>query len=391
MGVHTHVLDSVNTLIMVYTLIIVMNYCQHAFFQHDPCLLCCCYYSYRRDAPSSMGACCSCFSGGSLPEREPLIRSCPPPDMATHPIETRAKHTSRVSDMRAHQAVGGSPCNHSIPSATLPQERRNGHATGRTMDDSDLGERSEGDEDSGVGSRTQLDAVEGAKPLLARATSNGNGQPFYYPASPAALVTEKGKALKEKIKQAYKWKDRFYQPTQEFLGLMDNMFMECQVHLTLMSTKATPESRAEADTLVEEMIALRNHWGTDLLPVTTCNAFVRERISLTIGLQQYRIDCAQFFEPVPFQTGATQPLAQAMKLFRFSVYDLGKNEIVLRYYLEQSNTANLYHALCYVTSNTKAQVRAYGEVRPGYWEMRQHMLTDVCSRLNSPLTRPRLQ
>lgn len=251
----------------------------------------------------------------------------------------------------------------------LQNERRNGRRNGF--------ERSLTDPDREHTENLSRAALEGAKPR----SPSLNERLFHHSATAASVTTEKGRGLKEKLIQAQRWKDRYYQPTQEFLSLMDNLFMECQVHLTLLSTKKTSDSMAEADALVEEMIALRNHWGTELLPVTTCNAFVRERISLTIVIHQYRIDCAQFFEPVPFHAGSTETMGQAMKLFRFSVYDLTKNEIVMRYYLERKNATKLFYALCYISGNTKAQVHSYGHICPRYWDVREHMLTDVCSRL----------
>ena len=285
------------------------------------------------------------------------------------PDTHRPRHGNKVTSGRAHKAESNTVTD--AIGTTLPSERRNGttrNGYGRSLTDSDT-------EHAGSFPRATL---EGAKPR----SSSLNERRFHHPATAASVITEKGRGLKEKLMQAHRWKDRYYQPTQEFLSLMDNLFMECQVHLTLMSTRKTSESMAEADALVEEMIALRNHWGTDLLPVTTCNAFVRERISLTIGIHQYRIDCAQFFEPVPFHVESAETMGQAMKLFRFSVYDLTKNEIVMRYYLERNNAANLFYALCYISGNTKAQVHPYGQMCPKYWDIRQHMLVDVCSRLD---------
>lgn len=197
----------------------------------------------------------------------------------------------------------------------------------------------------------------------------------------SAIRTVKGEGLLQQLTSAYEWKERYTYSCQEFLALMDKLFMECQMHLSALSSHVDTESRKEVDALVREMIVLRKHWGPQLLPNSVCNAFVRERIPLSLGTdkQQFRIDCAQFFEPVPFY-GTPGDSGGLMKLFRFSVYDLSKNVVVLRYYLEQSNIEQLYHVLCYVHDSQRGQVHPYTEL-PSYWELRQHMLDDIYARL----------
>jgi hypothetical protein len=219
--------------------------------------------------------------------------------------------------------------------------------------------------------------------------------PYQPPRSPVIIhgkdstKTRRGKELMEELSKAYKWRERFEYPAQEFLGLMDHLYMECQLHLTALSSQDDLESRREADAIVSEMVALRNHWGPQLLPSSTCNAFVRERIPLTLGVdqRQFRIDCAQFFEPVPFYGNqrSSSP-GELMKLYRFSVYNVDRNEVVLRYYLERSNVIQLYHVLCFTCENYRGQVRPYGTEPPSYWEVRQNMLADVYTRLLSGIS-----
>ena len=198
----------------------------------------------------------------------------------------------------------------------------------------------------------------------------------------------KGQEVLGNIKKAYQWRDDFEQTSAEFLGLMDRLFMECQLHLTALSSRGDSDSRKEADALVNEMVDLRNHWGPKLLPKSVCNAFVRERIPLTLGVDQrhFRIDCAQFFEPVPFYGNQQGNPGELMKLYRFSVYDISKTEVVLRYYLERSNVIQLYHVLCFTCENYRGQVHPYGAEIPSYWEIRQRMLEDVYTRLLSALS-----
>lgn len=203
-----------------------------------------------------------------------------------------------------------------------------------------------------------------------------------------AVTTVRGKEVLSHLKAARGWRERFAHPSQDFLSLMDRLYMDCQLHLTALSSRGNVESRREADALVSEMMALRDHWGPQLLPNSVCNAFVRERIPLTLGSnqRQFRIDCAQFFEAVPFYNNQHDNRGELMKLYRFSVYDVAKNEVVLRYYLERSNVVQLYHVLCFTCENYRGQVHPYGSEPPSYWEVRRHMLEDVYSRLLSALS-----
>ena len=211
------------------------------------------------------------------------------------------------------------------------------------------------------------------------------------PMSLGDVQTTRGNEIITNLKTAYEWKKQFDNPTQQFLSLMDRLYMECQLHLTALSSQADLNSKREADVIVNEMINVRNHWGPKLLPSSICNAFVRERITLTLGAEQrrFRIDCAQFFEPVPFYSTSNSQgrnVGELMKLYRFSVYDLSRNEVILRYYLERSNVTQLYHVLCFTCDNYRGQVHPYGTESPSYWEVRHHMLEDVYSRLLSALS-----
>lgn len=200
----------------------------------------------------------------------------------------------------------------------------------------------------------------------------------------SGVQTTRGKDVMENLRKAYEWHSRFDSPTQEFLSLMDHLYMECQVHLSSLSSKGDLESKIEADIVVQEMVAVRNRWGTKLLPSSICNAFVRERIPHVVEGRQFRIDCAQFFEPVPFYgSQQTDNPGELMKLYRFSVYDLSRNEVILRYYLERSNVTQVYHVLCFTCDNYRGQVYPYGSEVPSYWDVRNHMIQDVMQRLKS--------
>ena len=214
-------------------------------------------------------------------------------------------------------------------------------------------------------------------PLVNQLASSAEAKITASGQDPPLITTEKGRELQGKLKEARGWKERFQLPTQEFCELFGQLYGACQEHLTQLSAKDTSESRMEADALVDEMIALRNHWGRVLLPLTVCDSFVRETIVLN---EQYRIACAQFFEPVPFyENRPNKP--ELMKLYRFSVYDVSRNEVVLRYHLERSNFLQLYHVLCFTAPNVRGQIHPYGPECPSYWIIREHMLADIYARL----------
>ena len=188
-----------------------------------------------------------------------------------------------------------------------------------------------------------------------------------------SITTEQGQALLAEIKDSYQWKERFPSTNQEFITLMSQLFIKCQTHCTELSSLSTPEAEKEADTIIEELIAVRNHWGPNLFP-PNITALARESITLNLGGKEYRIDSAQYFEPVPYYEGGGNEL---MKLHRFSVYDVSTNEIILRYFLERSNIMQLYHVLCFALPDCRGQIQPYGLDCPSYWQMRGDVLKDM--------------
>lgn len=284
----------------------------------------------------------------------------------------------RQPDYVLHHSVGGAAGGHcSLPeNSTAEPPARKPNWTSELPAKTPLAEHVVGIDsiDSGIHS----------KPDSVASPSRGAAQARHEGSTSANITTERGKDLLYGIRDAYRFKDDFDRPTKSFLERMDKLFMDCQVFLTELSSRDSVQSRGEADAVVEELTALRNHWGTQLLPLSVCNAFVRERIYLNIGMTKYRIDCAQFFEPVPFYTNASQSqnVGDLMKLYRFSVYDLSRNDIILRYYLERSNVIQLYHVLCYTMGGHRGQVAPFGTECPSYWDLRKHMINDLYLRLN---------
>ena len=277
-----------------------------------------------------------------------------------------------------HLSCGGSPEGHSSPedlgkspNSTIRIKKPYSGPYANKEDACVSGLEQSAGQDSGVHSK--LDSL--ASPVRGRTRSHTNQKVY--------IQTEKGKTLLTAIKKSYKLKDKYSSPMKEFLKEMDKLFMDAQIYLTDLSSRETQDGRNEADAIVEELVALRNHWGTKLLPAKVCNAFVRERIYLTSNQRRFRIDCAQFFEPVPFYSTTTQNPGELMKLYRFSVYDMSRNEVVMRYYLERSNVVQLYHVLCFSQGTQRGQVCPYGTECPPYWDIRKQMINDVCIKLHT--------
>ena len=201
-------------------------------------------------------------------------------------------------------------------------------------------------------------------------------------ASDKDIKTRKGQEILTKLCRAYRWKNDIEDTSQEFLAQMDRLYMECQLHLTALASRGDVESKREADVIVNEMVALRNHWGPGLLPNSTCNAFVREKIHLTLGVEQrqFRIECTQYFEPVPVSSLETGNPNEPLKLYRFSVYE--HERCVLRYYLHRFKATITHHVLL---ESKSRQIHSYGPELPSYWDIRQHLLEAVYSRLNDVL------
>ena len=331
-------------------------------------------------------------------------------DVSPHEQSSRRLATRTTETLRSSQGSSGSEssCSRSRYSEPLPNRR----SPGRDPSGRHRGVGGGGFQNSGhrglaktppylnqmnkqnslmFGGPVEADGI--IRVSLSGNTTSNNSTAVYGNGGLVAM-TQRGKETMEQLSKAYRWRDQFEEPTSEFLALMDRLYMECQLHLTALSSRGDPESRKEADTIVGEMVALRNYWGPRLLPSSTCNAFVRERIPLTLGVdqRQFRIDCAQFFEPVPFYGNQQSSCpGELMKLYRFSVYNVATNGVVLRYYLERSNVIQLYHVLCFTCENYRGQVRPYGTEPPSYWEVRQNMLEDVYTRLLNGLSPTRHQ
>ncbi len=302
-------------------------------------------------------------------ERSSLLSSC---EVATK-VNSNEETLNRDAELH-HQYSGGSK--HFVHSfeGSIKSDYGDSNIYTRSITKKDEEGRALGSEksDSGIHSRNSLASGSPRRTL----SSIGGGKP--------KIRTSRGKDLHIAINQAYKLKERFSEPSKEFLREMDKLFMDVQIYLTELSARQNSHpSQKEADALVDELIALRNHWGLGLLPSNVCNAFVRERIQLTVSDVHYRIDCAQFFEPVPFYSSPTNTpnSSELMKIYRFSVYEMSRNEVVIRYYLERSNVVQFYHVLCFSWGSERGQVHPFGFECPSYWDIRNQMIKDICVRL----------
>ena len=318
---------------------------------------------------------CRLSLSSDLSERSSLISSCETSPKVKSRQQRLSEDDTLIRDAELHYQYSGGSRNfgHSI-------EASNNSVKGKCTDSCNFTEsiakKDEEDRvlgleesDSGIHSRSSLNSPKRT------ISSFTGGKP--------KIRTTRGKDLHNAIKQAYKLKGRYSDPSKEFLREMDKLFMDVQIYLTELSARQNAKtSHKEADALVDELIALRNHWGPRLLPSNVCNAFVRERIQLTVSDVHYRIDCAQFFEPVPFYTSPGTPTSsELMKIYRFSIYEMSRNEVVVRYYLERSNVVQLYHVLCFSWGSERGQVHPFGAECPSYWDIREQMMIDACTRL----------
>ncbi len=189
-----------------------------------------------------------------------------------------------------------------------------------------------------------------------------------------------GRQLVERFKEAESWTGRYNDEDNVFLSDMDILFKHSQEHMTILCQQGlTPEVKEECDELSKMTRALRNHWGKDRFPNSLCNAFVRERIPIVIEGQNCRVDCAEYFDDLPFYDNNPTMQGNLQKHRRFSVYD-EKNTIVARYFLESSDVNQKYYVLCKmlpVPGNPRGQIEPYGSDRPDYWTDRQNMLDSL--------------
>ena len=209
------------------------------------------------------------------------------------------------------------------------------------------------------------------------------------------VLTAKGKQIYAAIKQAYKW--QYNQPTQEFVARMDDLFSKCRLHMASLATQCSLERRREIDLFARELSAIRVQWGQKLLPDTALNSFVRESIPIKLETDagtvvHFRIDCAQFFKPVPFYDNKPNNPGKLMKIYRFSVYD-STGDVIFRYYLEQSCLVQLVHILCFQVvypggGHQHGQIHPYGSEEPSYWDLRHHVLQDFPARVKSLFLKP---
>lgn len=214
-----------------------------------------------------------------------------------------------------------------------------------------------------------------------------NGNP---PTNFSYVRTPKGIEVVRSFKEAYTWKEKYLgsNPSLEFSYKTNVLFNSCEQHLSELSQQLTEETKLECDMIVQELLNLRAHWGPSLLPLSMRNAFVREKVSLTVGHlnHRFRIDCIQFFEPIVFYGNSPGKPEDLVKLYVFVVYDLSNDEkVVVRYYLERSFLFDFYHVLCYFEGNGRGQLKPYGHICPSYWVIRQDMLESAKTYLEKTL------
>lgn len=214
-----------------------------------------------------------------------------------------------------------------------------------------------------------------------------NGNP---PTNFNYVRTPKGIEIVRSFKEAYAWKENYSNHSLDFSYKTNVLFNSCEQHLSELSKQLTEETKLECDMIVQELLNLRAHWGSTLLPLSMRNAFVREKISLTVGPNnhRFRIECIQFFEPIVFYGNSPGKPEDLVKLFVFVVYNLSNDEeVVVRYYLERSFLFDFYHVLCFFEGSGRGQLKPYGHRCPSYWVIRHDMLENAKTNLGNRVLR----
>lgn len=203
------------------------------------------------------------------------------------------------------------------------------------------------------------------------------------------VLTQEGEMLRRTFQEAYSWTESYAEPTPDFSFKINHLFTKCESHFTSLSKESTPRARRECELLVEELLKLRTHLGPKLLPLSTRNAFIRERIIIPMGEgtdeHQFKIDCIQFFEPIVFYGNSLGKKEDLVKLYVFVVTDLKTDDVIIRYYLERSYLYDFYHVLCYFKGNNRGQLKPYGTVCPPYWTIRQDMYQNTLHHLREAM------
>ena len=187
-------------------------------------------------------------------------------------------------------------------------------------------------------------------------------------AGPADKVeADKVKSALAEIQDEYRWKGAA--SPADFAADANPKFDRWGALLARLSSA---DQRAEADRICAAIVALWKHLGQDML---RAEAFIRDRFFV----DEYRVDAAQFFQPVPFYPGDDK----IMKLYRFSLYR--GDQVVARYYLEHSQldgkSENSYYVLTFTEPRTHQQVRPYGPELPTYWALKDAMLQHMAGRV----------
>lgn len=216
-----------------------------------------------------------------------------------------------------------------------------------------------------------------ARNAIAREDSNDGGSPALdEPRDDPREISQKAldaadvNAVIQGTKGERHWKTKVDAPTQEFVKAISGSFDSWGKVLIQLSAA---DQRSEADEICEAIVELRDHLGAKLLPVERYDSFIRDRF----WVEPYRVETAQFFEPVRYHPTDDRIL----KLIRLSAYREG--QVVRRYYLEKSSfTAPPTYSLGRADDDTREHqvVENYGAARPSYWQVKARVIVDLDGR-----------
>lgn len=212
-----------------------------------------------------------------------------------------------------------------------------------------------------------VDATSTGFPLDGGSTTLDEPRDSPRESSGKALRSADVRAVIQQTRDERRWKTKVDRPTQEFVKAISGAFDSWGKVLTQLSAA---DQRSEADELCQAIVDLRDHLGAKLLPVERYDSFIRDRF----WVEPYRVEAAQFFEPVRYHPTDSRIL----KILRLSAYREG--HVFRRYYLEMSSiTDRPTYTLGRADDSTREHqvVEDYGAERPTYWQVKERASFDL--------------
>ncbi|EDO32101.1 predicted protein [Nematostella vectensis] len=134
----------------------------------------------------------------------------------------------------------------------------------------------------------------------------------------------------------------------------------------------------QAEEIADSVVGLVKSWGPHVSECLKIRSYVREVIPVQMADASYEVYAGEYFSPVPFYEDN-----HLLKLFYFHVKDTCYKRRVISYYLECSSVVQALFVLGFVVTDRHVQVVSYDRTKPSYWVVRQDVLNDCQTRINS--------